>query len=143
MPSLGCDGKTPVLLGVRYLPGAEAWTDVKTAFYTPEGELFTYVSGERDDLEYRCIPRNAGCFIVEFQFEDKDHSAGLEFAVSKPTASVHTAFQGDQEVEYYYFCVDDGELVRSPTNAPTLTAMPTATPTLRPSTSKPSPWASP
>ena len=55
------------------------------------------------------MPKSPGCFVAEFQFEDPSTSKQLAYSVSTEMGSeVYTNFQGGEDTEYYYYCIDEG-----------------------------------
>ena len=74
------------------------------------------------------MPADAGCYRVVFT-----HPAGgsdeddLAYGVKTPTESIYTTL-GTTGTEQYMYCVEDGQLARSPTSSPTVSAQPTSVP---------------
>ena len=121
------------MVSTRWLPDGESWVGTTSTFYTAnQTELGIYI-GEREDRRYACFSKDAGCFIVKFTFSEPELSVNLGFSVETDSEYILTNFAGYKQTELYYYCLEDGQLVRTPTPAPTISALPTGGPTSTPS----------
>ena len=122
-----------MLISTWYLPSGADWAGVTTKLYDGGDDLVKQYVGVRDDRQFSCVGVDAGCFTAEFTFADPSTSGELSYIVATTTEEVTTSFTGELASESYFFCVEGGRLARTPTSAPTISALPTPAPSSLPS----------
>ena len=125
-----------VLLTRRFRPDGDSWSGVTSYLWSDTGTLLDSYVGARLHKEYTCVDCDVGCFVSEFNFDDaaKAISNTLSYWIETPAESINTNFQGGLDAEFFYYCIESCELVRQPTSAPTISALPTHAPTDSPTT---------
>ncbi|KAK7232661.1 tRNAPhe (7-(3-amino-3-carboxypropyl)wyosine37-C2)-hydroxylase [Aureococcus anophagefferens] len=127
-PSLACDDEYPLHVSMILEPDAASWDTVSWRSVS-DTELVDEEDAPHAGRIFKCVDDELHCWTMTFTLSDPDASAALSFTLVSSEGSRATwGFEGGQDTEEYYYCMEGGVIDAVPTPTPTVSVPPTSEP---------------
>ncbi|KAH8072888.1 tRNA-Phe hydroxylase [Aureococcus anophagefferens] len=125
-PSLACDDEYPLHVSMILEPDAASWDTVS---WRSVSDTELVGGGRPRGRIFKCVDDELHCWTMTFTLSDPDASAALSFTLVSSEGSRATwGFEGGQDTEEYYYCMEGGVIDAVPTPTPTVSVPPTSEP---------------